>query len=44
MELQKLKENYEQFGFCIIKKFVNKNSVQRIKKFSKNYNHFIDNK
>ena len=36
MELQKLKENYEQFGFCIIKKFVNKNSVQRIKKFSKN--------
>ena len=34
MELQELKKNYERFGYCIIKKFLNKSYIQRIKKFS----------
>tara|TARA_B100000959_G_C14859981_1_gene573874 strand:- start:322 stop:1080 length:759 start_codon:yes stop_codon:yes gene_type:complete len=33
-DLSKIKNHYEQYGFCILKKFIDKSTVQKLKKFS----------
>ena len=35
MNLSELKKNFEKFGFCKIDKFFNRQTVQKIKNFSK---------
>mgnify|MGYP001247774389 FL=1 len=35
MELVKLKKNYNQFGYCIIKNFINSKSIKNLKTFTK---------
>ena len=34
MDLQKYKDDYKKYGFCIIRKFIKRNSLKVIKKFS----------
>lgn len=36
MNLFELKKNYSKYGFCIIEKFFNRNTIQKIKKYSEN--------
>ena len=36
MKLFELKKNYAKYGFCKIEKFFNRNTIQKIKKYSKN--------
>ena len=34
MDLLKSKKSYEKYGFCVIEKFFNKDSIQKVRKFS----------